>query len=47
MNRLIKTTCAIAAEEIGEEKADRVAEAKKGVYLKNLRFEVTDAVVLP
>jgi hypothetical protein len=25
MNRLIKTTCAIAAEEIGADKADRIA----------------------
>ncbi len=32
MNRLIKTTCAIAAEEIGADKADRIAAAAEKRY---------------
>lgn len=32
MQRLIKTACAIAAEEIGEEKAGRIAEAAQKRY---------------
>ncbi len=32
MHRLIKSTCAIAAEEIGEEKAGRIAQAAQKRY---------------
>ena len=46
MQRLIKTACAIAAEEIGEEKAGRIAEAAQKRYEELLAENADDSKAL-
>ena len=36
MQKLIKTTCKIAAEDIGRERAKHIAEKAQGFYLSDL-----------
>lgn len=46
MQRLIKTACAIAAEEIGKQKADRIAEAAQKRYEELLAENADDSKAL-
>ncbi len=46
MQKLIKTSCAIAAEEIGKEKADRIAEAAQTRYEELLAENKSDSKAL-
>ncbi len=46
MHRLIKTTCAIAAEEIGKHKASRIAEAAQKRYEELLAENADDSNAL-
>lgn len=46
IQRLIKNTCAIAAEEIGKEKADRIAEAAQRRYEELLAENKNDSKAL-
>ena len=46
MNRMIKAACAIAAEEIGREKADRTARSAQRLYEELLKENADDSRAL-